>query len=147
MENYSGNLVMSLVLLTTGVRPIILLRLTVGYYFSKMPAFNVFDINGEDCEVLEESDASKILRRVNPHLPPKSKACEHQLALNCANCPEKCEFECLPDGMNIRVSWDKNSGTKGESSLHLLNEVKVYMDLYNLICMKKFTDRKWLMEG
>ena len=27
---------------------------------------------------------------------------------------------------SIRVDWDKNSGSQGDSSLHLLDEVKLY---------------------
>ena len=49
----------------------------------------------------------------------------------------------------VRVDWDKNSGSQGESTLHLLNEVSKYFDLYFLLRKKKLYDIKgdWLFES
>ena len=95
---------MSLGVLTTGVRPGVLLNLPVGPYFAGKPAFNIFFIeDGEDCEVFEESGSSSILRRVNPYLPPSSKACPHQIKFNTAKCPVSCDKELKPDGISFRL--------------------------------------------
>ena len=96
---------MSLGVLTTGCRPGVLLNLTIGPYYSGKPAFNIFMVDGEDSEIHEECGSSKILRRLNPFLPPRSKACPHQLALNSSKCPESCDRECKPDGRNIRYGF------------------------------------------
>ena len=39
--------------------------------------------------------------------------------------------------LSIRVDWDKNSSSQGDSYLHLLNEVATYIDLYCIVRKNK----------
>ena len=101
----SGHKVMSLAVLTTGSRPGVLLKLNIGPFYAGKPAFNIFMVDGEDTEVHEEFGSSQIFRRLNPFLPPRLRACPHQLSLNCARCPESCDLECKPDGRIYRYGF------------------------------------------
>ena len=137
-----GQIVMGEVVLATGVRPIVVTRLTMASYGDKMPGFNPREISKDDCVVEEEQDDHKIFRRVNPSLPPKDKACEHQAAEKTAFCSVHCENRCDPDGYNIQVNWDKTHSTNGSSYLHLTRPLKVLMDCYSLIRSRFFQHRK-----
>ena len=123
-----GRIVMGEVVLATGVRPIVVTRLTIGSYGDKMAGFNPREISNDDCVVEEEQDDHKIFRRVNPSLPPKHKACEHQAAEKTSICSVYCENRCDPDGFNILVTWDKTHSTNGSSYLHLTRPLKILLD-------------------
>ena len=137
-----GQIVMGEVVCATGVRPIVVTRLTIGSYGDKMPGFNPRKVSEDDCVVEEEQGDQKIFRRVNPKLPPKSKACKHQLAEKTAICSVHCEDRCDPDGFNIMVDWDKTHSTNGSSYLHLTKPLKVLMDCYSLVRSRFFQNRK-----
>ena len=70
-----------------------------------------------------------IHRRLNPKLPPRDKACEHQLNGGhlVAECSEYCENEHKPDGSNIPCTWDKNSGSNGSSVIHITRPLEFLM--------------------
>ena len=137
-----GRIVMGEVVLATGVRPIVVTRLTIGSYGDKMAGFNPREISNDDCVVEEEQDDHKIFRRVNPSLPPKHKACEHQAAEKTSICSVYCENRCDPDGFNILVTWDKTHSTNGSSYLHLTRPLKILLDCYSLIRSRFFKHRK-----
>ena len=137
-----GRIVMGEVVLATGVRPIVVTRLTIGSYGDKMPGYNPHEVSNDDCVVEEEQEDHKIFRRVNPSLPPKNKACEHQSAEKTAMCSVHCEDRCDPDGLNILVDWDKTHSTNGSSYLHLTKPLKVLLDSYSLIRSRFFQNRK-----
>ena len=103
-----------------------------------MPGFNPRQVSKDDCVVEEEEGDDKIFRRVNPSLPPKDKACEHQAAEMTAICSVHCENRCDPDGFNILVTWDKTHSVNGYSYLHLTKPLKILMDCYSLITSKLF---------
>ena len=137
-----GQIVMGEVVCATGVRPIVVTRLTNGSYGDKVPGFNPRKVTKDDCVVEEEQGGHQIMRRVNPNLPPKDKACEHQAAEKTAICSVHCPNRCDPDGFNILVTWDKTHSTKGSSYLHLTKPLKVLMDCYNLLRSRFFKIRK-----
>ena len=137
-----GQIVMGEVVFATGVRPIVVTRLTIGSYGDKTPGFNPHKVSKDDCVVEEELGDHKILSRVNPNLPPKDKACEHQLSQKTAICPVHCANRCDPDGFNILITWDKTHSTKGSSYLHITKPLKVLMDCYSLIRSRFFKQRK-----
>ena len=137
-----GQIVMGEVVCATGVRPIVVTRLTNGSYGDKVAGFNPRKVSEDDCVVEEEQGDQKIFRRVNPKLPPKAKACKHQLAEKTAVCSVHCENRCDPDGFNILVDWDKTHSTNGSSYLHLTKPLKVLMDCYSLIRSRFFQNRK-----
>ena len=137
-----GQIVMGEVVCATGVRPIVVTRLTNGSYGDKVPGFNPRKVTNDDCVVEEEQDGHQIMRRVNPNLPPKDKACVHQAAEKTAICSVHCPNRCDPDGFNILVTWDKTHSTKGSSYLHLTKPLKVLMDCYNLLRSRFFKLRK-----
>ena len=137
-----GQIVMGEVVCATGVRPIVVTRLTNGSWGDKMPGFNPRKVTKDDCVVEEEQGGHQIMRRVNPNLPPKDKACEHQAAEKTAICSVQCPNRCDPDGFNILVTWDKTHSTKGSSYLHVTKPLKVLMDCYYLIRSRFFKLRK-----
>ena len=137
-----GKIVMGEIAAATGCRPVVLLKLTNGAYIDKQPGFNPYRTTKDDCIVDEESGADKIYRRVNPNLPPKNRACQHQLEGNVAECPELCEDRCEPDGYNLFITWDKTYGTKGPSYLHIPKELKHMMDIYDIKRIRFFKGRK-----
>ena len=65
----------------------------------KQAGFNPYEVSTEDCIVDEEDGSDTIFRRVDPNVPPKMKACVHQLENNSGECPEMCANECKPDGL------------------------------------------------
>ena len=137
-----AKIVMGEIVASTGCRPVVVRHLTVGAYVDKKPGFNPYKVTKDDCVVDEEHDNIKIYRRVNPNLPPKDKACQHQLDLRLAECPQLCEDRCDPEGYNLYVTWDKTFGTKGPSYLHLIKPVKDVIDLYDIARSKYFEGRK-----
>ena len=58
---------------------------------------------------------------MNPKLPPRDKACIHQLnnGQMVAECPEHCEDEYRVSGYNIRCTWDKNTCSNEGSYVHI----------------------------
>ena len=137
-----GKIVMGEIGAASGCRPVVLLKLTTGAYVDKQPGFNPYNISKDDCIVDEEDGNDKIYRRVNPNLPPKSKACQHQLKENVAECPVMCADRCIPDGYNLYITWDKTSSSKGPSYLHIPKELKHLMDIYDIKRIRYFKGRK-----
>ena len=102
--NLITKIVITEIALATGKRGVVFKRLTNGRYFGGDHGFNPLkDVTDEDSVTDDEDDDSELRRRVNPNLPPKSRACSHQKELNSAECPVKCRDECQPDGWNIKV--------------------------------------------
>ena len=137
-----GKIAMGEIITSTGCRPVVVYRLTVGAYVGKKPGFNPKEVTPEDCIIDEEQDDMKIYRRLDPNLPPKHLACKHQLEHKTAICPENCENRCVPQGFNIFCDWDKTRDTKGSSYLHIAKPIKDIMDLYDMIKTKFFKGRK-----
>ena len=137
-----GQICMGEIAAATGCRPVVLLRLSNGAYVDKEPGFNPYKTTKDDCMVDEENGDDKIYRRVNPNLPPKNKACKHQLEENVAECPVMCEDRCEPDGYNLFITWDKTFGWKGPSYLHIPKELKHMMDIYDIKRIRYFKGRK-----
>ena len=137
-----GNIAMGEIIFSTGCRPVVVYRLTVGAFVGKKPGFDPHKVTKEDCVIDEEHEGEKIYRRLNPNLPPKHLACKHQLEQKTAKCPVDCEERCDPEGFNIFVDWDKVHGTKGSSYLHLAKPIKDVMDLYDIAKSKFFKGRK-----
>ena len=106
------------------------------------PGFNPYKTSGGDKTIEEDVDGDKIYRRVNPNLPPKEKACIHQIQNKSAICPENCEEQCIPEGYNIWVSWDKTQSTKGPYYLHIPTPVKKLMDRYDILRTNFFKNRR-----
>ena len=133
--------VMEEIIACTGCRPKVVRHLTMGAYVDAKPGFNPYDIVGDDSTIDEEIDGAQIRRRVNPNLPPKEKACEHQLKHKSAQCPEKCAKECVPEGYNFWITWDKTQSTKGPYFLHIPSPIKNLMDRYDLVRSNYFKGR------
>ena len=74
-----GISVMEEIVACTGCRPKVVRHLKMGSYIDARPGFNPHDVNGEDATLEEEVDGEEIWRRVDPNLPPKKRACVHQL--------------------------------------------------------------------
>ena len=137
-----GKIVMGEIAAATGCRPVVLLKLKNGSYIDKAPGFNPYKCTEDDCVVDEENGTDKIYRRVNPNLPPKNKACMHQVEGNVAECPVLCSDRCEPDGYNLFITWDKTYGTKGPSYLHIPKELKHMMDIYDIKRIRYFKGRR-----
>lgn len=137
-----GVFVMEEIVGCTGCRPKVVRHLNMGAYVDKKPGFNPRRTNGEDAEVEESFNNEKILRRVDPNLPPKDKACIHQLRDKSAICTENCEDQCIPEGFNIWCTWDKTQNTNGPYFLHLPTPIKDIMDSYDLVRSNFFKDKK-----
>ena len=133
-----GNIMMG----STGCRPVVVRRLTDAAYGDKTPGFNPRRVSDGDCVLEEEHENAKIYRRVNPSLPPRDRACQHQLEEKTAECSVSCSQRCDPDGFNIFVTWDKTQGTKGPSYLHNTKPLKILMDCYAVIRSKFFENKK-----
>ena len=114
----------------------------MGAFVDAKPGFNPHDVSKEGKMVEEELDGDKIWRRVDPNLPPKERACIHQLRDRTAVCAENCAHQCVPEGYNIWVSWDKTQSTKGSYYLHIPTPIKRLMDRYDLIRSNFFQNRK-----
>ena len=136
-----GKIVMGEICAASGCRPVVLLKLNNGSYVDKQPGFNPYNCSKDDRVVDEEDGADKIYRRVDPNLPPKNKACQHQLERNVAECPVKCPDRCEPDGYNLFITWDKTYGAKGPSYLHIPKELKHMMDIYDIKRIRYFKGR------
>ena len=137
-----SNICMGEIVASSGCRPVVTYRLTVGSYTSKKPGFNPYRVSKDDCVLEEEHGDKKLYRRLNPNLPPKDLACQHQLDSKSAYCRLDCEDKCEPEGFNIYCDWDKTSDTNGPSYLHLAKSIKALLDLYDVIKSKFFNDRK-----
>ena len=137
-----GRVIMGEVVMSTGCRPVVIRHLTCGSYADKKPGFDPKKVTPGDCVIDEEQGKNKIYRRVNPNLPPKDKACKHQLEQKTAECPVFCDDRCEPEGFNVYVTWDKTQGTKGPSYLHISKPLKVLMDLYDIVRSKFFKGRR-----
>ena len=137
-----GKIAMGELVAATGCRPVVLLKLTVEAWVDKKPGFNPYKVSNDDCVVDEEDGKDKIYRRIDPNLPPKDRACVHQIQENVAECPIMCEERCEPDGYNILITWDKTSGCKGPSYLHIPKELKHMMDIYDIKRIRYFKGRK-----
>ena len=137
-----GNITMGEVEFTTGCRPVVVRRLTNGSYGDKRPGFNPRKTSADDCVLEEEFENMKIFRRVDPNLPPRDRACIHQLEERTAECSVLCDDRVDPDGYNIFVTWDKTQGTKGPSYLHITKPLKVLMDCYDAIKSMFFKNKK-----
>ena len=129
-----------LIIKSTGCRPVAVYRMPVGAYTSKKPGFNPYRITKDDCVLEEQQGESKIYRRLNPNLPPKNQACEHQLVNKTAHCPVDCDDKCEPEGFNIYCDWDKTSDTNGASYIHLAKPIKDLLDQYDIIKSKFFKE-------
>ena len=137
-----GEILMGEIVACTGCRPVVVRRLTVGSYADKTPGFNPRRISKDDCVIEETQDDQNIYRRVNPKLPPKDRACKHQIEEKTAECSVHCIDRCDPDGFNITVTWDKTQKTNGSSYLHLTKPLKVVMDCYDDLRSRFFKDKK-----
>ena len=137
-----GNHVMEEIIACTGCRPKVAYHLTMGSMIDAKPGFNPHDTDGEDVTLEDEIDGEQIWRRVNPNLPPRKKACNHQLRDKSAFCSENCGHQCVPEGFNFWIQWDKTKSTKGPYFLHIPTPVKKLMDRYDLIRSKFFKDKR-----
>ena len=137
-----SNVVMGEIVISSGCRPVAVYRMPVGAFTSKKPGFNPYRTTKDD-RVLEEQHGEKQLyRRLNPNLPPKNQACEHQLKDKTAHCSVDCGKKCEPEGFNIYCDWDKTRDTKGPCYMHLAKPIKELLDLYDIIKSKFFKDIK-----
>ena len=138
-----GHTIQTEIICSSGCRPKVARHMTVGAYTDKKEGFDPFQVSPNDCVVEESKGNDHILRRVDPNLPPKHKACSHQLEDKSAVCRENCEDACLPDGYNVLVHWNKNSGKKASSYIHIRRPLKVLIDFYMLIRARIFKNRKF----
>jgi hypothetical protein len=134
--------VMEEIVACTGCRPKVARHLTMAALVDARPGFNPYKINSDDKTLEEDVDGDKIYRRFNPNLPPKEKACIHQIQNKSAFCPENCEEQCIPEGYNIWVSWDKTQSTKGPYYLHIPTPVKKLMDRYDILRTNFFKNKR-----
>ena len=125
----------------TGCRPKVARHLMMGAVVDAKAGFNPYKTSNEDKTEEEDLDGDKIYRRVNPNLPPKEKACIHQIKNKSAICPESCELQCIPDGVNIWITWDKTQSTKGPYFLHIPTPIKKLMDRYDIIRTNFFKNK------
>ena len=137
-----GTTVMEEIVACTGCRPKVARHLNMGAVVDAKPGFNPYDVAREGKMLEEELDGDKIWRRVDPNLPPKEKSCIHQIRDRSAICSENCGNQCIPEGYNIWVSWDKTQSTKGPYYLHIPTPIKKLMDRYDLIRSNFFRERK-----
>ena len=92
------------VIVCSGCRPVVLERFPMKAWTDGTPGFNPDDTSEGDRKVREVNGDNKIYQRVNPLVPRKEYACEHQLRDISAMCVEQCAMECKPDGFNYKVS-------------------------------------------
>ena len=104
--------------------------------------FNPYKIGKDDKTLEEDLDGDTIYRKVNPNLPPAEKACLHQLRDKTAICQENCDDQCIPEGYNIWVSWDKTQSTKGPYFLHIPTPIKDLMDRYDITRTNFFKEKR-----
>ena len=134
--------VMEEIVACTGCRPKVSRHLTMGAFIDAKPGFNPYNTNKEDSTLEEDHAGDKIYRRLNPNLPPKEKACVHQIEGKTATCSVKCDQECIPDGYNIWVTWDKTQSSKGPYYLHIPTPIKNLMNLYDIIRSNYFQNKR-----
>ena len=137
-----GITVMEEIVACTGCRPKVVRHLNMGAFIDAKPGFNPYDISGEEATLEEEVDGEEIWRRVDPNLPPKEKACIHQLKAKSAFCSENCVNQCIPEGHNFWITWDKTQSTKGPYFLHIPTPIKSIMDRYDIVRSNFFHDKK-----
>ena len=127
----------------TGCRPVALTKLTVSHWIDKSPGFNPYKVSKDDRVIDEQKGEDKIWRRLDPNVPKREDACEHQLESQEAFCPFMCENRADPDGWNILIDHDKTSGKKGPSYLHIPEPLKHIMDIYYIKRVRFFQNRKF----
>ena len=137
-----GTNVMEEIVACTGCRPKVVRHLPLGAFVDAKPGFNPDKIGKEDKTVEVDVDGDRFQRRVNPNLPPAGKGCIHQLKERKAICPENCDKQCVPEGYNIWVTWDKTQSSKGPYFLHIPKPIKELMDRYDIIRTNYFRDKK-----
>ena len=139
---YLTHFVMGEQVITSGKRPKVIYDLPNGSYRDKKAGFDPKRVSRGDKVPDERStDGDTLYRRVNPTLPPKHLACQHQIESKCAECPVYCEDRYEPEGYNVTVSWDKNSLTNGISYMHISKISKILFDLYEIVKYKYFAAR------
>jgi hypothetical protein len=137
-----GITVMEEIVACTGCRPKVVRHLKMGALVDAKPGFNPYKIGKDEKTLEEDLDGDTIYRRVNPNLPPAEKACIHQLRDKTAICQENCDDQCIPEGYNIWVSWDKTQSTKGPYFLHIPTPIKDLMDRYDIIRTNFFKEKR-----
>ena len=137
-----GITVMEEIVACTGCRPKVVRHLKMGALVDAKPGFNPYKVGKDDQTLEEDIGGDTIYRRVNPNLPPAEKACNHQLRDKTATCQENCDDQCVPEGYNIWVSWDKTQSTKGPYFLHIPSPIKDLMDRYDLIRTNFFREKR-----
>ena len=136
-----GVTVMEEIVAATGCRPKVVRHLKMAAYIDAKPGFNPYDITGEEATLEEDVAGDEIWRRVNPNRPPKEKACSHQIQNKSAICSENCGSQCIPEGFNFWITWDKTQSTKGPYFLHIPTPIKNLMDRYDIIRSSYFKDK------
>ena len=137
-----GVTVMEEIVACTGCRPKVVRHLNMAAYVDAKPGFNPYDITGEEATLEEDVGGEEIWRRVDPNRPPKQKACSHQIQTKSAICSENCGNQCVPEGYNFWITWDKTQSTKGPYFLHIPTPIKNLMDRYDLVRSNYFKDKK-----
>ena len=137
-----GITVMEEIVAATGCRPKVVRHLNMAAYGDAKPGFNPYDITGEEATLEEDVAGEEIWRRVNPNRPPKEKACIHQIQHKSAHCSENCGNQCIPEGYNFWITWDKTQSTKGPYFLHIPTPIKDLMDRYDLVRSRYFKEKK-----
>jgi hypothetical protein len=137
-----GVTVMEEIVACTGCRPKVVRHLNMASYSDAKPGFNPYDITGEEATLEEDVAGEEIWRRVNPNRPPKEKACSHQIQNKSALCSENCGNQCIPEGFNFWITWDKTQSTKGPYFLHIPTPIKNLMDRYDIVRSSFFKEKK-----
>ena len=137
-----GVTVMEEIVACTGCRPKVVRHLNMAAFIDAKPGFNPYDISGEDATLEEDVGGEEIWRRVNPNRPPKQKACSHQIQNKSAICSENCGNQCIPEGYNFWITWDKTQSTKGPYFLHIPTPIKNLMDRYDIVRSNYFQGKK-----
>ena len=91
--------------IATGARPIVWRLLPNDAYADKDIGFNPQETSDGDKEVQEDINGLLLYKRTNPRLPPRARACEHQIKEKSAECSVGCENRCEPSGYNILVTF------------------------------------------
>ena len=130
------------VIAATGKRSIVVMGMSLGAWIARTPGFNQYN----DSESKPNNDGMKeknnFYNRVNPSLPPKEKACQHQLENNSADCPIMYENRCKPDGYNILIDHDKGQDSKKSSYMHIPIEITDLMELFDVKRTQYFSGRE-----
>ena len=137
-----GVTLMEEIVACTGCRPKVVRHLNMAAFIDAKPGFNPYDITGEDATLEEDVGGEEIWRRVDPNRPPKQKACSHQIQNKSAICSENCGNQCIPEGYNFWITWDKTQSTKGPYFLHIPTPIKNLMDRYDIVRSNFFKEKK-----